>query len=702
MSFPSIVSFVAAGVCGGLGILVLVRDRHSFVHWTFAAGMIVLALEALLSGLSVQAELTEDMFRWQRMRLITTAFIPVVWLLFSLSFSRKNYREFLIKIKWLLVSSFALPLILVTLFNEELMKGGPVLDESSAWLIPLDWSGYLLHLFFLLSIVIILMNLERTFRASTGHMRWQIKFLILGLGSLFAVRIYTGSQALLFWSIHLGLEGVNSATLIIACALMVRSLFRIQMLNFDFYLSHSLIYNSFTVLIIGIYFLAVGILAKIISYFGDGQFFSIQVFVIFIAFVVLTIFFLSDRARHKIRGFISSHLKRPQYDYRKEWTTFTQRTSRLMATKDLCSSLVKMISDTFEVLAVTVWLLDESRERLLLGGSTVFSELQTKDWKSNRRGSAELIRAMRDEGMPIDLEDPTILWASELRKSIPEFFQELKIRYCIPVIAGGDLIGLLTLGDQVGKESLSFEQFDLLKTISDQSAASLLNIRLSEQLRSAKEMEAFQTISSFVVHDLKNLASTLSLTMQNLPFHFDNPEFRGDALRVISQSVAKIKGMCGSLSTLSQRIDVKKVETDLNRLIVSSLACLNDSSKCPIIQELQAVPRVSIDLEQIQKVLTNLILNANEAISNGGEIRVATEQKDGWIILSVSDNGCGMSKEFIEGSLFRPFKTTKKQGMGIGLFQSKMIVEAHQGRIEVDSEPGKGSTFRVMLPLKRV
>jgi len=86
-------------------------------------------------------------------------------------------------------------------------------------------------------------------------------------------------------------------------------------------------------------------------------------------------------------------------------------------------------------------------------------------------------------------------------------------------------------------------------------------------------------------------------------------------------------------------------------------------------------------------------------LANGGEIQVSTEQIEGWIVLSVSDNGCGMSKEFIEKSLFHPFKTTKKQGMGIGLFHSKMIVESHKGRIEVESEAGKGSTFRVFLPL---
>jgi signal transduction histidine kinase len=81
-------------------------------------------------------------------------------------------------------------------------------------------------------------------------------------------------------------------------------------------------------------------------------------------------------------------------------------------------------------------------------------------------------------------------------------------------------------------------------------------------------------------------------------------------------------------------------------------------------------------------------------------VRVETVQSDGWAILSVADNGCGMSPAFLKASLFRPFQTTKKKGLGIGMFQSKMIIEAHRGKIQVESEPGTGTTFRVMLPLK--
>jgi signal transduction histidine kinase len=106
------------------------------------------------------------------------------------------------------------------------------------------------------------------------------------------------------------------------------------------------------------------------------------------------------------------------------------------------------------------------------------------------------------------------------------------------------------------------------------------------------------------------------------------------------------------------------------------------------------------DREQLQSVIMNMLLNARDAVGSRGQVIVRTDQGDGWAALSVSDNGCGISPEFLRDSLFRPFQTTKKKGLGIGMFQSKMIVEAHQGSIQVKSELGIGTTFRIMLPLK--
>jgi signal transduction histidine kinase len=224
-------------------------------------------------------------------------------------------------------------------------------------------------------------------------------------------------------------------------------------------------------------------------------------------------------------------------------------------------------------------------------------------------------------------------------------------------------------------------------------------------------MEAFQTMSSFFVHDLKNTTSTLNLMLQNLPVHFDNPEFRADALRGIAKTVASIDRLIGRLSQLRHEFQIKPVESDLNEVVARALAGWESAVGVTLLKNLASLPLIPLDQEQMLKVVTNLLLNAREAVlpSAGGgavlpssppagEVRIETITRNGSVILSVSDNGCGMAPQFLNRSLFRPFQTTKKNGLGIGLFQSKMIVEAHQGSVQVESQPGRGTTFRIILP----
>ena len=245
------------------------------------------------------------------------------------------------------------------------------------------------------------------------------------------------------------------------------------------------------------------------------------------------------------------------------------------------------------------------------------------------------------------------------------------------------------------------EEIELLRCVGDQVAGNLLNLQLSRKLLENKEMEAFQTMSAFFVHDLKNTASTLSLMLQNLPDHFDDPEFRRDSLRGLAKSVERINELIQRLTLLRQELQLKPMEVDLNSLVTNVLSNMSALPQSSLKRNLQHLPKMSLDADKIQKVLTNLLMNAAEAVGEkgGGEIQVETSRRNGWAVLTVADTGPGMNPEFMRNSLFRPFQTTKKKGIGIGMFLSKIIVEAHSGKIEVESEPGKGTTFRVLLPM---
>jgi signal transduction histidine kinase len=169
-------------------------------------------------------------------------------------------------------------------------------------------------------------------------------------------------------------------------------------------------------------------------------------------------------------------------------------------------------------------------------------------------------------------------------------------------------------------------------------------------------------------------------------------------LRGIGETTNRINQLISRLGAL-RHLELKPVEVDLNVLVADALEVLKGAPEINVVKEFYLQPKLRVDRDQFGSVITNLLLNARDALGPGGEVRIETRQSDSWAILSVSDNGCGMSPAFLRASLFRPFQTTKKKGLGIGMFQSKMIVEAHRGKIRVESEPGAGTTVRVILPL---
>jgi signal transduction histidine kinase len=488
----------------------------------------------------------------------------------------------------------------------------------------------------------------------------------------------------------------------------------------------------------------VGVLAQAVAMLGGMENFPAQTLVLLLGVIGLTVMFLSERFRTTLRRFISRHFRRPEHDFRQIWTEFTRRTSSVLDSSTLGKNAAEVISENFHVLGVTVfrvaadppgleWL--HSTEKR--GGITGLRVGLDGEKDGNRQLGVESredggrktedggvraddggltiqiggrktealagwnFSALAGRSQPFVLEREPGAWAEALRECCPKKFDHGGDRLAVPLVAAERLVGMVVLTDRVNGVPYTHEELDLLKCIGDQLASGLLNCSLTDEVLQAKELEAFQTLSTFFVHDLKNAANGLSLMLQNLPTHFDDPEFRVDAVRGMGRTVDRINRMILKLGSLRREMQLNVKPCRLDLLCAEVLDGLRvgiDGDK-HLKRDLLPVPPQTLDEEAMRSVVTNLVTNARESLNGHGEVTVSTRMDDRGVELVVSDNGCGMSPDFVNTLLFRPFHTTKTNGLGIGMFQCKKIIEAHGGRIRVESKPGNGTRFTVLVPL---
>lgn len=713
MTPSALLVFAGSAVAATLAVVTCLRRKEAATQWTFVLGMLVLALEAACGGLATIASTTGEAARWMQWRLTALSVVPGIWLLFALTYARGNAREFLAGWRPVLLAAFLGPVLVAGVGFSHLAYAYQFGLASEFGGVRLGWAGRTLNVLFVLTAVIILMHLERTMRDSVGMVRWRIKYLLLGLGALLAVRVYTASQMIMYGELDPAWLSLNAAGLVLGGLLMTRSLLRPGHFAGDVYPTKVTFHTSLTVFVAGFYLLIVGVFGKIAEYVGGDAALPLKTFLTLLLLVGLAVALQSDRVRFQVRRWISRHLQRPVHDYRGIWRSFAEATSAQLDRTELCRALVKQIADTFEALSVALWLVDERSETLVLAASTAMAEARARELAPDRAESEMLLQHFQLQPGPVAFEAVTEPWAETLRRIHPSAFPHGGARFCLPLFSHGEMLGLLLLGDRVGGSKFSPQDRDLLECVGHQAAAGLHNVQLSERLLQARELSAFQTMATFFVHDLKNAASTLNLMLRNLPTHWNDPEFRDDACRAIGKSVEHINQLVSRLSTLRHELRLDLQDVDLNDVVRQAVSGWSQIPGVTVTHALADLPPVRADREQLGKVITNLLLNGAEAVamragSTGsadtaspppGAVHIATERRKDSAVVMVTDNGCGMTEEFLQHSLFRPFFTTKKNGLGIGMFQSRMIIAAHGGSIAVESRLGVGTTFRVFLPL---
>jgi signal transduction histidine kinase len=253
-------------------------------------------------------------------------------------------------------------------------------------------------------------------------------------------------------------------------------------------------------------------------------------------------------------------------------------------------------------------------------------------------------------------------------------------------------------------DSFTFEDVTLLDSIITHVSEALRAARLSEELAESREMELLSHWSSMLLHDLKNYLAPLRMTAENLLTLREKPNLKEIISADINRVADRMEALVQTLSELRQDPELSKRIVDVNELVKETVSDmrLHHPSTIQVRIDLKADQGVFGDRGMLKRVMENLIANAIEALNGRGTLTISTENQGvgtekECTVLSVSDTGPGMAENFIREKLFRPFETTKKRGLGLGLYQCRGIVRAHRGAIRVQSQPGTATTFQVIL-----
>jgi hypothetical protein len=675
-----------------LGAVVIARAPRPVVNRALTLAMVGLALQHGAMGVLWGGEYLVHAATLAQVALVGTALQAPAWYWVSVSFARGSHYRLTPWERWVGTVSLAVLTAVATLggqpwvFDSELYYGPP---EAVLRLGPL---GRPFFVWVFLILVWSLLNLENVYRNSLREVRWRTKFFVLGMGGWLVYRLARLSYTLLFASERLDHASANAAVALVCLLFLAFAIVRYRLLEVEVFISRYVVYNSLTVLVVGGYLVAVGLMAQGFRFFGRRYDLLARDLFVFLALLFLATVLLSEGLRRRLGRLIAANFYRHRYDYQKEWLTFTRRLSGKISVEEIVPEIVQMVTETLWVNEASLWLLDDAGHHYVM--TRVYATAPTE---KSLAVDSPLPRALVASGCA----RVRAVSADEKGKlpDLTAIFAPMRVEMVAPLMSGGECIGLLTVGPEISGATFGEEDAAILDALAGQGASALRSAMLAEQLASHREVEAFHRVSSFLVHDLKNFAHMLALIVQNAKANIGDPEFQQDAMATIAGIVAKMRDLTTNLRGLAEVRRLELGDVELLGLLREVLARLPSSPEVaiegPYCDQREVVVRG--DREELAKVFYNLGNNGREAIDGNGRVSVAVHQDGGGVTVEVADTGAGMSQQFIERELFRPFRTTKKAGLGIGAFQSRAIVEAHGGELQVESRMGEGTTFTVHL-----
>jgi putative PEP-CTERM system histidine kinase len=459
-------------------------------------------------------------------------------------------------------------------------------------------------------------------------------------------------------------------------------------------LSRAATFQSLSLLAICGYFAVMTILATALR--GTGWDWSRAVLVMVLSAMTLAAMVLlpSAKARSWAKVKLAKHLFEHRYDYRTEWLRFAATLGRSGAdAPPIGERLVKAFADIVDSPGGLLLVADENG---------TISEGAHWNWEGRpfAPDASDGPRWRELEAKPLILDMDALRHGSLDGGSnlpLPEWLAKDQTAWAgVPLIHNDRLLGLVLLAAPSYRRSLDWEDFDLLKTAGLQAASSLAEAHGQQALSQAQRFDEFNRRFAFILHDIKNLVSQLSLVARNAQRHADNPEFRADMVATLQSSVGKMNDLLARLAPQAETRPLRPEAQPLTPIVDAAIEGGNRGRDVRLRgnQSLWAVA----DAAALEQAVTHLLHNALDASAPSQPVMVDILADGAEVAISVIDNGKGMSADFIRNQLFQPFASTKDGGFGVGAFEARTLVAAMGGRLIVQSRPGKGSRFTIRLP----
>ena len=592
--------------------------------------------------------------------------------------------------------SFVLAICLGFLFAAQLL-----MDLTGWFAVPVDGSisavqlGYLFIISRLVCAIGALVLVHNVYSNAAPEQRWGVRFICIGLAGFFIYDIHLYTLAALAGGVSWDLYNARGLVDALVVPLIALSIRRNRLWKLEVQISRDVVFHSLSLVAVGCYLIAMSIAAYGLKLVGGSWGSLLQVSFLFGALVLAAVVLFSGRFRAWARVKINKHFFAYKYDYRNEWLRFISTLSGAGAGRStLESRAIQAVCDIVDSPGGALWLPGEGGVFQLAarwnfptaGHGKVLPDGPLIYYLGQRQRIVNFDELRAGTGDYGDLTLPD--WAA----------QDDRAWLGVPLLHLDRLTGFLVIERSRSPRTLNWEDFDLLRTVGRQTASYIAEQTSQAALLEARQFEEFNRRFAFIMHDIKNLVSQLSLVARNAERFAGNPEFQKDMVLTINDSVGKMNDLLARLGQHNtgkleaEAVDLSGLLQDvvMQKSRIHSGIRLNCAGAGIIVRG---------DSGRLEQVFTHLIQNAIDASADGCPIDVRADCLDGHARIQVEDNGCGMSEEFIRNDLFKPFRSTKKGGFGIGAYEAREIVKSYNGRLDVSSRMGEGTIFTVSLPL---